>query len=327
MKNSFEQAIESITGGGLHSTSLDMFQVNLGLYCNQSCAHCHLISSPSRNEQMNWETMSLILNAARSVSPTLVDITGGAPELNPSFIPFIKALRKEGLEVQVRTNLTAMLDVGIEPLSSFYRDEGVKLVASLPCYLKENVDSQRGKGIYTKSIQALKTLNDKGYGSSPELPLNLVYNPGGPSLPPSQKSLEEDYRKELGERFGISFTRLITITNMPIGRFLARLEANRELENYLTLLEHSFNPHTIEGLMCRHLISIGWDGRIYDCDFNLALSMGVDHGAPNHIRHFDSKALAHRRIVTGDHCFGCTAGFGSSCGGALVRNGRGDEEK
>lgn len=326
MINRFEQTIESVTGGGLHSTGLDMFQVNLGLYCNQSCAHCHLISSPSRKEMMKWKTMTQVLDAARRVTPSLIDITGGAPELNPSFIPFIKALRKEGLHVQVRTNLTAMFDRGIETLSSFYREEGVKLVASLPCYLEENVDSQRGEGVYSRSIQALQSLNKKGYGSSPDLPLNLVYNPGGPSLPPPQKSLEEDYRKELGERFGISFTRLITITNMPIGRFLSRLEAHKDLELYLALLRDSFNPHTVEGLMCRHLISIGWDGRIYDCDFNLALSMSVDHGAPNHIRQFDPKALAHRRIVTGDHCFGCTAGLGSSCGGSLVPGGRGDEE-
>jgi radical SAM/Cys-rich protein len=325
--NSFETIIEPLTGGGLTSWGLDTFQVNLGLYCNQSCSHCHLLSSPSRNEQMDWKTMELIIHAARKVSPGLIDITGGAPELNPYFRKFIQVLNDEGIPLQVRTNLTVMLEDGKKDLPQFFQDNGVHLVASLPCYLEENVVSQRGGGVYEKSVAALMILNENGYGVPGGLPLNLVYNPGGPFLPPPQKALESEYREKLKAKFGISFTSLITITNMPIGRFLSRLKKDEEIDGYRKLLKESFNPETIEGLMCRHLISIGWDGRIYDCDFNLALSMGVDHGAPDHISRFDPDALGARRIVTGEHCFGCTAGFGSSCGGALVNGGRGNEGK
>jgi radical SAM/Cys-rich protein len=206
----------------------------------------------------------------------------------------------------------------MEKIPEFFREHSVRLVASLPCYLEENVCAQRGNDVYEKSIMAIRQLNTLGYGNDPELPLSLVYNPGGPFLSPPQSALEEDYRRQLGERFGISFTHLLTITNMPLGRFRAHLSHMGQETNYLALLRNSFNPDTLPGLMCRHQISIGWDGTLYDCDFNLALGLPVNHGAPDHIKRFKLEDLTIRRIVTGEHCFGCTAGAGSSCGGALV---------
>ena len=206
----------------------------------------------------------------------------------------------------------------MEEMPEFFQEHQVQLVASLPCYLEENVCAQRGKGVYEKSIAAIRRLNALGYGSDPDLPLHVVYNPGGPFLPPPQSALEENYRRELGNRFGITFTRLLTITNMPLGRFRMHLSHLGQERNYLTLLRKSFNPDTLSGLMCRYQISIGWDGTLYDCDFNLALGLPVNHGAPDHIKSFRVADLKARRIVTGEHCFGCTAGAGSSCGGALV---------
>jgi radical SAM/Cys-rich protein len=203
-------------------------------------------------------------------------------------------------------------------IPEFFREHNIRLVASLPCYLEENVSTQRGKGVYEKSITAIRQLNTLGYGKDPELPLSLVYNPGGPFLPPPQSMLEEDYRREMDLRFGITFTRLLTITNMPLGRFHKELVRQNQERSYLDLLRKSFNPQTVSGLMCRHQVSIGWDGTLYDCDFNLALGLPVNHGAPDHIKSFRVADLKARRIVTGEHCFGCTAGFGSSCQGALV---------
>jgi radical SAM/Cys-rich protein len=267
---------------------------------------------------MEWDTMALVLEAAGSMRSPLIDLTGGSPEFNPHFRRFVKSLRQAGHPVQVRTNLTVLLEPGMEEMPQFFRDQEVQLVASLPCYLEENVCMQRGEGVYGKSIAAIRRLNALGYGVRPDLPLLLVYNPGGPFLPPDQSSLETDYRKQLGERFDLFFTRLLTIANMPIGRFLAVLRRQEQEKNYLELLRESFNPQTLDGLMCRHQISIAWDGTLYDCDFNYALSLPVNHGAPDHIRHFNPANLLVRRIVTGDHCFGCTAGAGSSCGGALL---------
>jgi radical SAM/Cys-rich protein len=316
--NNFEKQIAEVSSKGLHSLKVGTLQVNVGLQCNQQCNHCHLEASPQRKEMMEWRTMELVIAAARGVRCQLVDLTGGAPELNPSFRHFIVALRQEGLSVQVRTNLTVLLEPDMDTMPEFLRDHEVQLVASMPCYLEENVRAQRGSGVYEKSIQAIKRLNGLGYGYESFLPLNLVYNPGGPFLPPPQPALEEDYRRELHKRFGIVFTRLLTITNMPLGRFRKALDRRNQEENYLELLRKSFNPLTLQGLMCRHQITVGWDGTLYDCDFNAALGLAVDHGAPDHIRFFKSEDLWTRRIVTGEHCFGCTAGSGSSCGGALV---------
>jgi radical SAM/Cys-rich protein len=316
--NDFEKQIAGIGDEGLHSLKIEILQVNMGLLCNQQCTHCHLEASPQRGEIMEWPTMQLVLEAAKSVHCKLIDLTGGAPELNPHFRRFVKALCQEDHRVQVRTNLTVFSEPGMEGLPEFFRKHQIQLVASMPCYLEENVCAQRGKGIYERSIAGIKRLNALGYGSNLELPLDLVYNPGGPFLPPPQLVLEEDYRRELGQRFGITFTRLLTITNMPLGRFRTELIRKKEEENYMELLQKSFNPQTVTELMCRHQISVGWDGTLYDCDFNLALGLSVNHGAPDHIQSFRLEDLWKRRIVTGEHCFACTAGSGSSCGGALV---------
>ena len=303
---------------GLCSEKIETVQVNLGLRCNQQCIHCHVEASPHRTEVMEWRTMQLILEAARDAGCRRVDLTGGEPEINPHFCSFVKALRQENHRVQVRTNLTVLLEPGMEEMPEFFKEHQVRLVASMPCYLEENVNAQRGVGTYEKSIAAMKRLNRLGYGIDPELPLNLVYNPGGPFLPPPQPALEQDYRRELGSRFGITFTRLLTITNMPLGRFRNQLDRQGQRADYLQLLRRSFNPGTVAGLMCRHQLSVGRDGTLYDCDFNLCLGLPVDHGAPDHIRSFRLEDLRKRRIVTDEHCFGCTAGSGSSCGGALV---------
>jgi len=316
--NNFERQIGGINGEGLHSVSIETLQVNLGLRCNQQCAHCHLEASPQRDETMGWGVMEMVLKAIKSSGCQLVDLTGGAPELNPHFRQFVAALRREGASVQVRTNLTVLLEPYMEGMPEFFRKHRVRLVASMPCYLEENVRAQRGPGTYEKSIAAIRILNALGYGSDPELPLNLVYNPGGLFLPPAQSALEEDYRRELGQRYGIVFNHLLTIANMPLGRFRNELDRQGRRETYLRLLRDSFNLQTVSGLMCRNQLSVGWDGTLYDCDFNVALGLPVNHGAPDHIKNFKPGDLMKRRIVTGDHCFGCTAGSGSSCGGALV---------
>jgi radical SAM/Cys-rich protein len=267
---------------------------------------------------MAWPVMEDVLKVAAAVKPALVDITGGAPELNPDLRRLIEALTSASHPVQVRTNLTALLEPGMEDLPGFFKKHRVHLVGSMPCYMEENVCAQRGEGIYDRSVAAMKKLNKAGYGIDPELQLSLVYNPGGPFLPPCQTELEEEFRQELGNRFGIRFTDLIAIANMPIGRFRDALERSGELADYVNLLKDSFNPDTLKSLMCRHQVNISWDGTLYDCDFNLALGLSVDHGAPDRVEEFDPAGHASRRIVTGEHCFGCTAGAGSSCGGALL---------
>jgi radical SAM/Cys-rich protein len=316
--NDFDRRVTASTGDALDALTLETIQVNVGLKCNMACVHCHVSSSPLRTEMMDWQVMKMILKAARGVNCNLIDITGGAPELNPHLRRFIEAARSQGHSVQVRTNLTVLLEPGFETMPEFFRDHQVRLVASLPCYLEENVRAQRGAGAYEKSIEALRVLNAIGYGIDPALTLDLVYNPVGPFLPPDQASLEADYRRELGERFGIKFNRLFTIANMPIGRFFDDLERGNRHIKYMQLLKDSFNPQTLERLMCRHQIDVDWDGTVYDCDFNLALNLPVENGAPANIKDFDPGRLIGRRIVTGGHCFGCTAGRGSSCGGALV---------
>ena len=316
--NSFEELVSGIDGEGLRSLKIGILQVNLGLRCNQQCVHCHLEASPERKEVMEWSIMQQVLRAAGKVRCQLVDLTGGAPEINPHFRRFAAALHERGHRVQVRTNLTVLLEPGMEEMPRFLRDHQIQIVASLPCYLEENVCAQRGEQVYEKSIAAIRRLNEMGYGTEEGLSLNLVYNPGGPFLPPPQLALEEDYRRELNGRFGITFTRLLTITNMPIGRFRRELGRKNLEQNYLDLLQKSFNPQTVAELMCRYQLSVGWDGTLYDCDFNLALGLRVNHGVPDHVQSFSPEDLWKRRIVTGEHCFGCTAGSGSSCAGALV---------
>jgi radical SAM/Cys-rich protein len=249
----------------------------------------------------------------------LIDITGGSPELNPYLRKFVGALRRNDYAVQVRTNLTVLLEPGMETMMEFYKSSGVKLAASFPCYLEKEVDSVRGAGTFKKSIEVLRRLNDVGYGLDPRLEMDLVFNPEGAFLPPEQSSLENEYQAELQDRFGIVFNRLITIINMPVGRFSQLLHQENSFEEYVLLLRESFNLNTLERLMCRHQIDIGWDGNIYDCDFNLGLKLPIGYGVPPQVGAFDFEALSCRRISTGDHCFGCTAGNGSSCEGALVK--------
>jgi len=316
--NNFDQAVREVLGAGLGSAVVQTIQVNLGLMCNLSCRHCHVEASPHRNESMTWETMQSLLRLTEALPEARVDLTGGAPELNPNFRPLLDALIEQGHQVQVRTNLTVFFEAGQGDTPEFLADRGVHLVASLPCYLDDNVDKQRGGGVYKRSVAALRRLNSLGYGRQPRLPLNLVYNPGGAFLPPDQATLEDAYRRELRERFDVEFTRLLTITNMPMGRFLSDLQRDGQDEDYKHLLEDSFNQSTIDGLMCRHQICIAWDGTLSDCDFNSALGLSLAGNLPRHIDQLDPSALEGRPIVTGEHCFGCTAGCGSSCGGALV---------
>lgn len=316
--NNFERIVKKISGSWLYCSNIKVLQVNIGLKCNNQCSHCHLMASPTRKEMMNWEIMKKVIDIADVIKPSIVDITGGSPELNPDLKIFIENLKDENHQVQIRTNFNILCDPSMRELPKFFLDNGVKLVGSLPCYLKENVKLQRGLQSFEKSIEALQMLNDIGYGIKPNLELNLVHNPIGFNLPPEQTLLEEEYRRELKKRYGVKLTGLLTITNMPIGRFLLQLEGANQRQKYMNLLKNSFNPRTIDGLMCRHQLCVDWDGRLFDCDFNLALGLTVNHGAPAHINDFDVDVLSKRRVVTGDHCFGCTAGHGSSCGGSLV---------
>jgi radical SAM/Cys-rich protein len=316
--NEFETRIQKDCGLDLYASEIQNIQVNLGLKCNQSCTHCHLACSPQREEMMDWDTMTAVIETARIVQPEMVDITGGSPEIHPIFKKFVKALRNDGHTVQVRTNLTALLEPGLEDIPEFLKEKNVHLVASMPCYLEENVRTQRGKGVYEKSAEVLQKLNSLGYGKDPELPLYLVYNPAGPILPPNQDQLEEDYKRELSNRFGVHFTHLYTITNMPIGRFWEVLKQQKKDGEYMDLLLNGFNCQTVEGLMCRYQICVAWDGTLYDCDFNIALGIPLGEELPKNIKDFALELLSNRKIVTGKHCFGCTAGFGSSCGGALA---------
>lgn len=316
--NEFDKKVKEVIGHDFSETSLNTLQVNIGLRCNQECRHCHLVASPSRKEMMTWQTMTQVLDAAVTYPFTLIDITGGAPEMNPSFTTFVSALRAKEFTVQVRTNLTVLHDFDVKKAAQFYADNAIQLIASLPCYLKEDVRLQRGEKVFERSIEALKVLNDAGYGTN-SLVLNLMFNPLEPVLPPEQTALESDYHRELLNNFGIRFSHLLTLTNMPIGRFLQNLKATHQEQTYRKLLRDSFNPETVDRLMCRSQIEVGWDGTLYDCDFNLALDRPVHSSAPNHIKDFDPVALSSRKIVTGNHCFGCTAGHGSSCGGALLK--------
>jgi radical SAM/Cys-rich protein len=318
--NSFDERCEATTGTSLQALTIDTIQVNIGLRCNLACRHCHVESSPKRKEEMTWDTMMMVLDAARRAGASILDITGGAPEMHPRFRDFvISALKQRRLHVMVRTNLTIMLREGYEDIPGFYAERGVHLVASLPCYLQTNVDRQRGKHVYRDSIEVIRRLNALGYGTNLRLQLDLVYNPGGPSLPPDQSRLEEAYRRELLDRFGIRFNRLYTFTNMPIGRFLHDLRRDGKADEYLELLQRSFNPGTVDSLMCRHQLHVGWDGTLYDCDFNYALGFPAQGERP-HIRSFDPETHSRRRISTGSHCFGCTAGCGSSCKGSLAED-------
>lgn len=316
--NEFDMTVKAILPEGLLSEGISTLQINLGRTCNLACNHCHLECSPLRHEQMSETVMMDLLSLTGRGTFQLIDITGGAPELHPRFRFLLEELSSRGHNLQVRTNLTTLLAPSMEEMIPLLRARRVAVVGSLPCYLEENVTAQRGEGVYEKSIEAIRLLNANGYGISEELALTLVYNPGDASLPPSQPELERVYREELKNRFGLSFNRLIVLANMPLGRFRRRLEAEGELDTYLKTLREAFNPATLPHLMCRRQICVDWDGTLYDCDFNLALSRAVNHGAPRRIEAFDHARLDKRPIVTGLHCFVCTAGSGSSCSGALA---------
>ena len=316
--NKFDEYVQREIGKPLDAKTLDKIQVNITLKCNIECKHCHVASSPRRTESMTRETMDQVLDLVERVDPDQVDLTGGAPEIHPNFRWFVKKIRERNVDVLVRTNLVILLEDGYEDMPEFFRDQDVQLVASLPCYEEENVDEQRGEGTYNDSIRALQILNETGYGVDSNLPLDLVYNPVGAHLPPDQAGLEEKYKDELSERFDIQFHNLLTITNMPIGMFLHQLRQNDELEDYRQLLRDNFNPDTLDGLMCRNQINIRYDGRLYDCDFNLAEDMPVSNGEPRNVRDVSVEDLLDRDIETARHCFGCTAGSGSSCGGSIT---------
>ncbi len=303
----------------LRASVIETLQVNVGKLCNQACKHCHVDASPSRTEIMTRETVELVLEAIRKFRIKTVDITGGAPELNPSFRYLVAEARSLGAHVIVRHNLTVLLEPGQIDLAEFFRDHRVEIISSLPYFLEDQTDAQRGKGVFTKSIQALRRLNEIGYGmEGGELRLNLVYNPVGAFLPPPQANIEADFKRELRTRHDVSFNQLYTITNMPIKRFLEYLRRSGNEERYRRKLIAAFNPQTIPGLMCRTLISVDWTGRLYDCDFNQMLDLGVSSELPQSIADWDPAKFASRRIVTGPHCFGCTAGAGSSCGGIVA---------
>ncbi len=314
------------TGGQLRRTSIESVQINVGKLCNQACLHCHVDAGPKRTEIMDRSTLDLALDLVRAAGAHTVDITGGAPELNPSFRYAVTSLRDAGRRVIDRCNLTVLFEPGQEDLAEFLARMGVEIIASLPCYSEENVTKQRGQGVYDKSIQALRTLNALGYGRDGSgLSLTLVYNPVGPHLPPPQHQLQADYKRELGTRFGLVFNQLYTITNMPIARFAHSLERDGQLDAYMQLLAEAFNSATLDDLMCRSQISVSWDGFVYDCDFNQMLDLRLGHDTPLRLGEQSAdelvRALEHRAIVVGSHCYGCTAGAGSSCGGALEKLG------
>ena len=298
---------------------VDTLQVNLGYRCNQSCSHCHVNAGPSRTESMDRETVDLVLRVIDAHGVKVLDLTGGAPELNPHFRYLASAARRRGLRVIDRCNLSILLEPGQEDLAEFLAAEGVVVTASLPCYLEENVDAQRGKGVYSRSIEGLLRLNALGYGRGGPLELDLVFNPRGPSLPPPQQPLEQDYKRELRSRFGIEFDRLLTLTNLPVARFGAVLLAQNQFAAYLDLLRSSFEERNLEHVMCRRLISIDWRGFAYDCDFNQMLDLPLLASDRRlHLRDLLGELPVGAPIRGGEHCWGCTAGQGSSCSGALA---------
>jgi radical SAM/Cys-rich protein len=316
----FSEKIRQL-GAPLTRRGVDALQVNLGRYCNLACIHCHVESGPTRTEMMSRETVDAVLAfLARSSIPAL-DLTGGAPELHPDFDYLVESARAIGRHVMDRCNLTVIFEPGKNSLPEFFKRHQVELICSLPCYSEENVDRQRGKGTFELSIRALQRLNELGYGQpDSDLLLNLVYNPVGPHLPPPQEQLEQEYKQKLSAEFGIVFNHLFCLTNMPITRYAKHLRLRNEYDRYKDLLEKNFNAATLDHLMCRNLISIGWDGSVYDCDFNQMLDLALTDtaGQNMNVASLTFETVATRRITIDDHCYACSAGSGSSCGGALV---------
>jgi radical SAM/Cys-rich protein len=297
---------------------LDTLQVNLGYICNQQCLHCHVNAGPQRTEIMGRATVDDVIRFLHKQQITTLDLTGGAPEMNPHFRDLVKAAREIGVHVIDRCNLTILEEPGHEQLAGFMANNNVEIIASMPCYLEENVNAQRGKGVFEKSIRGLQQLNAMGYGSSANLVLNLVYNPQGPSLPPSQAELEPAYKQVLAENYGITFNNLFTLANMPIKRFGSTLLSRGEFQSYMDTLKAAHKDENLASVMCKNLVSVDWQGYVYDCDFNQML--GLDLGASSsktHLKDLIDADLHNRAVFVMDHCYGCTAGQGSSCGGAL----------
>ncbi len=318
----FRQMLAQHDCNPLMAEGIEILQVNVGKVCNQTCRHCHVDAGPDRRESMSREVAEACLKVLAEGNISTLDITGGAPEMNPHFRYLVAKARALGRHVIDRCNLTILMAPRFEDLAEFLAMQQVEIIASLPCYLESNCDRQRGDGVFRSSIEALQRLNSLGYGKpDSDLRLNLVFNPIGPNLPPSQATLEEAYRRELKSRYGIEFSQLFAITNLPISRFLDDLLRSGQYESYMRNLIRAFNPHTVEGVMCRTMLSVDWEGRLYDCDFNQMLELGVAAGLPSNIRDLTAAflaQLARRPIVTGRHCFGCTAGTGSSCQGSLT---------
>ncbi|MEO6694432.1 MAG: arsenosugar biosynthesis radical SAM (seleno)protein ArsS [Ignavibacteria bacterium] len=317
---SFDHYVSGTGIEKLSSRKVEIFQINLGKMCNQTCRHCHVDAGPDRKEIMTREIMSLCLDKLSKSDIATVDLTGGAPEMNPDFRWFVTELSRLNRHIIVRCNLTIILsNPRFNDLPAFFAKHNIEVVSSLPYYQKINTDRQRGDGVFEKSILALNLLNEIGYGrENTGLILNLVYNPSGAFLPASQHSLEKDFKKELLEKHGIVFNNLYTITNMPISRFLEYLIDSGNYELYMEKLINAFNTESVESVMCTNTVSIGWDGYLYDCDFNQMLELKINNSDKSHISNFDPDYLNTRDIITGQHCFGCTAGAGSSCGGSIT---------
>lgn len=303
-------------------TGLDVFQINVGYMCNMTCRHCHVDAGPTRKEIMTRETMQYCLNAIKESGAHTVDLTGGAPEMNPNFQWFVEQIRaiNSNIEIIVRSNLTILVsNARYRTYPEFFKKHRLTVIASLPCYTAANTDKQRGNKAFVRSIEALEVLNSLGYGQEETgLSLHLVYNPGGASLPGNQQRLEADYKRVLFNEFGLVFNNLYTITNLPISRFLDYLLQEEKFDDYMQLLLESFNPTAAAAVMCRNTLSVSWDGYLYDCDFNQMLQLQVEKAAPQHIENFDLKELTERNIMLGQHCYGCTAGAGSSCQGTVA---------
>ncbi len=308
----FDEKLLCAHSGPLRAVSIETLQLNLGYKCNMSCKHCHLDAGPSRTELMDGTTIDDALTVLRDNNIDTLDLTGGAPELNPQLRDIITRTSRMGRRIIVRSNLTIYYDPGMEDLPDFYSENRVEIIASLPHFAETNTDRVRGKGTFSKSIATLKRLNSLGYGTVPEKILHLVYNQMGAFLPPSQIELETYYKKELQTSFGIVFNCLYTFANMPIGRFREFLLRSNNIKPYMEKVKSAFNPDTIGNLMCSRLINVGWDGTLYDCDFNQALGLPVGEDCPRHIRDYDNEVLSGRKIVMGNHCFVCSAGQGST---------------
>lgn len=315
----FDQRLATAGLHPLRATGISVFQINVGKLCNQTCRHCHVDAGPDRAEVMSRETAEFCIRALAQTDIPTVDITGGAPELTPNFRWLVEQATALGRHVMDRCNLTVLLLPSQASLADFLAEHQVEIVASLPSYHASQTDAQRGDGVFEKSIDALRRLNRLGYGveGSGRL-LSLVYNPVGAFLPPKQEAMEAQFKRELARNYGVTFSRLYTITNMPISRFLEFLIESGNYEGYMERLANAFNATAALGVMCRYTLSVGWDGTLYDCDFNQMLDLPVNHGMPRHIRDFDPALLHSRQIVTRNHCYGCTAGSGSSCGGAVT---------